>query len=61
MGEREGESDLYGGVCGRHLEWHRLLLLTFHLPVQSLVTRSHLTAREAGKQLCAQEEGEMGS
>lgn len=58
---RERESDSYGGVCGLHLEWHRLLLLTFHLPVQSLVTSSHLTAREAGKQLCAQEEGEMDS
>lgn len=31
-GRGERESDSYGGVYGLHLEWHRLLLLTFHLP-----------------------------
>lgn len=57
---RERESQTYMGVfvgC----TWSGIDYFCSHSICQSSVTRSRLTAGGAGKQLCAQEEGEMDS
>lgn len=57
-GERESQTHM-GVFMG--YTWSGIDYFCSHSVCQSSVTRSHLTAREAGKQLCAQEEGEMDS